>query len=298
MDVSIIIVNYNTQKLLRECISSIIDKTNNLNYEIIVVDNASSDDSISMIRSYFPQVRLIESEENLGFGRANNKGAEVANGKYLFLLNTDTLLINNAIKIFFDLMEEESSQNIGACGGNLFKIDQSPNFSYSLYFPSLFSIFCYRGHIPFLMNNENFNKSGKIKDVAIIIGADLFIRKKIFNEIKGFDPSIFMYIEDGELLYRIKKMKYRIVSNPEAKIIHLQGASSSNIKKLKMEISSYVVYFKKHHNLRTVYIYLLMELFFTSLKFFISILSFKKEKSLDYFSVIKNILHKNLKYEK
>lgn len=290
MDVSIIIVNYNTSRLMNSCISSVIEKTQNINYEIIVIDNASSDSSVQMLREFYPQVQLVESKVNLGFGRANNKGVEIAKGKYLFLLNTDTLLINNAIKILFDFMEEESSHNIGACGGNLYKIDNSPNFSYSLNFPTLFTHFCYRAHIPLLLNNENFNKTGKIKDVAIIIGADLFLRKYIFDELKGFDPSFFMYVEDGELLYRLKKMKYRVVSNPEAKIMHLQGASSATIFKYKMEIASYVIYFRKHFNKCTLNSYKLIELFIVSTKLAFSIITFRKTNSLNYFNIVKYIL--------
>lgn len=293
MDVSIVIVNFNTAKLLYDCITSIRDKTTGINYEIIIVDNASTDESVQLVRSFFPEIHLVVNKENIGYGKANNQGASIAQGEYLFLLNTDTLLINNAIKILFDFMEEESSQDIGACGGNLYKIDHRPNFSYSLYFPTLLSIFCYRGHIQFLMMNENFNNSGKIKDVAIIIGADLFVRKNIFNELDGFDPSIFLYIEDGELLYRIKRMKYRVVSNPNAKIIHLQGASSSKITKLKMEIDSYIIYFKKHHNPLTVKIYILIELFFISLRLITAILAFKKERCLVYSSLIREILRNN-----
>jgi len=290
MDVSIIIVNYNTSKLLEECISSVLTKTKNLEFEIIVVDNSSVDDSVNVMRTRFPKVKLIESKDNLGFGRANNVGATIAKGKYLFFLNTDTLLINNAIKILFDFMEKEENQDVGACGGNLFKKDLSPNFSYSLHFPSLWSHFCYRAHLSSFVNNENFNETGMVKDVAIIIGADLFVRKKIFDGINGFDPSFFMYVEDGELALRIKKEKYRIVSVPEAKIIHLQGASSPNIFKLKSEISSYIIYFTKHFQFYTVWLYKLMELFFSSLKLTFSIICFNKRRSYDYLNVIKHIL--------
>ena len=290
MDISVIIVNYNTSKLLADCIKSINDKTSNLRYEIIVVDNASSDDSVAEVRRCYPTVLLIENKENLGFGRANNKGAEVAKGKYLFLLNTDTLLINNAINILFLFMEEINNENIGACGGNLYKGDLSPNASYSLYFPSLFSIFCYRAHLSFLLSNETFNISGEIKDVAIIIGADLFIRKKVFDDLGGFDPSFFMYVEDGELSYRIRKSNYRVVSNPEAKIIHLQGSSSSSLFKCKHEISSYFIYFGKHANLYTLIIYWIIELMNAICKLLASVVTFKTSKIKDYFMLVKYIL--------
>jgi len=293
MDVSIIIVNYNTCSLLKNCIESIILNTKDVLYEIIVVDNDSKDDSLRMVHSNFPKVKLLESKENLGFGRANNKGAEIATGRYLFLLNTDTLLIDNPVKVLFDFMEKKSSTNIGACGGNLYKKNFSPNFSYSLHFPSLLNVFCYRGRIPFFINNENFNYSGKIKDVAIIIGADLFIRKCIFDELNGFDPAFFMYVEDAELSFRINRMNYRVVSNPEAKIIHLQGASSQKFFKLKMEIISYAIYFKKHKSLVTVKIYKLIELIFALSKFVVFLLTFQKKKCLDYINIIKFILCSN-----
>jgi len=295
MDVSIVIVNYNTSSLLKNCLESIALHTKNLSYEIIVVDNASRDDSTSMVRENYPLVKIIECNENLGFGRANNKGAELSNGKYIFFLNTDTLLINNAIKVLFDTMEEEGNGDIGACGGNLYKMDYSPNYSYTLYFPSLWSVFCYRGHIPFFVKSEFFNDTDKIKDVALIIGADLFIRRALFEEINGFDPLFFMYVEDTELLYRLQQKHYRIVSNPEARIFHLQGASSSNVEKLRMEMTSYFIYFRKHHNLFTVNVYRLIELFFATLKMIVSLMTFNKKRSVDYFSIIVFLLNASRK---
>lgn len=292
MDVSIIIVNYNTSKLLTDCINSIKEKTYGINYEIIVVDNSSIDDSVSILKLYYQDVKVIESKENLGFGKANNLGAKSANGKYLLLLNTDTLLINNAIKIFYDFMEEESSKDIGACGGNLYKSDFQPNFSYSSHFPSLFNIFCYRAHLQFLIKNESFNNSGNIKNVAIIIGADLFIRKKVFYELNGFDPRFFMYVEDGDLSYVMKKNNYRVVSNPNAKIIHLQGKSSNTIFKYKMEFESYLIYFRKHSNITIVKAYKLIELFFAFSKYTFSLITFNKLRKLDYLNMIKFILSK------
>jgi len=290
MDVSIIIVNYNTSLLLKNCINSIIHFTSDIMVEIIVVDNSSKDESCNMIKRLFPNVLLFESNTNLGFGRANNKGVELARGKYLLLLNSDTILFNNAIKNFFDFMEQDQRQEIGVCGGNLLKSDMSSNFSYSLYYPSLFSIFCYRSHMTFLLNNESFNTSNKIKDVAIIIGADLFMRRELFNEINGFDPEFFMYVEDGDLLYRIKQKKYRIVSNPNIVIIHLQGASSNTIFKYKMEIKSYMIYFKKNSNKISLFIYKIIEFIFVLLKCIISVILLKKKKAIDYYNLLRYIL--------
>ena len=290
MDVSVIIVNYNTSVLLDNCISSLLEKTKGINFEIIVVDNASSDNSLSMMKQKYSLIKLIESKENLGFGKANNLGSKYANGKYLFLLNTDTLLINNAIKILFDYMEIGSNINIAACGGNLYNQDLTPNFSYSINFPSLKSVFSYRSRLPFLQNNEYFNATDEVKDVSIVIGADFFVRKNIYDKIGGFDPSFFMYVEDGELCYRIKKLNYRIVSVPLAKIIHLQGKSSSNSFKLQMEFTGYLIYFKKHFSSLTLKMYKLIEVFFAFLRMIFFTVTINKSKIKDYFNLIKFII--------
>lgn len=100
MDVSIIIVNYNTKELTRNCLRSIFDQTKDVDFEVIVSDNGSTDGSIEMIRAEFPQVILIENNANLGFGAANNRGLKIARGKYVFYLNSDTVLLNNAVKLF------------------------------------------------------------------------------------------------------------------------------------------------------------------------------------------------------
>ncbi|WP_167449350.1 MULTISPECIES: glycosyltransferase family 2 protein [Chryseobacterium] len=290
MDVSIIIVNYNTEKLLKECITSIIDKTENLLYEIIVVDNNSVKSPNKMLSENFPEVIFVQSDENLGFGKANNLGVSYAKGKYVFLLNSDTILINNAIKILFDF--KDKNKEIGACGGNLFTEDMKPNFSFSMYYPSLFSIIAYRLHLSFLLNNNVFNESGKPQDVAIVIGADLLMEKELFDELSGFDPAFFMYVEDGELQLRIKKKGLKMMSVPEAKIIHLQGASSSTFFKMKTEFDSYFYYFKKHFNISSQTKYKYIELFSNSIKLIYFTLTNNKSKKKDYQDILKYIYAK------
>ena len=108
MDVSVIIVNYNTVELTKQCILSIYNQTKDVNFEIIVVDNNSEDNSVKIIENNFPQVILINNSDNIGFGRANNLGVEIAKGKYIFFLNSDTILLNNAIKIFVDYMRKNN----------------------------------------------------------------------------------------------------------------------------------------------------------------------------------------------
>lgn len=136
MDVSVIIVSYNTCDLLKKCICSILEKTKGVSFEIIVVDNHSSDESVKVITESFPEVKIISLEENLGFGRANNWGSYKSIGKYLFFLNPDTILLNDAISILVEFLSK--NPEIAIVGGNLYKEDMSFNGSCRMEMPSFF----------------------------------------------------------------------------------------------------------------------------------------------------------------
>lgn len=257
MDVSIIIVNYNTRELVINCIESIINQTLNLTFEIIVVDNASIDGSQQSIKNIYPQVILIESKVNLGFGKANNLGTENARGKYLFFLNSDTILLNNSIFALYNFNEINFSKlNIGISGGIL--IDKSGLETGSFGpLPSktnmLKSILGLLPRFTKMTSNETeFFKTNGFLEVGYITGADMFISKSIFNEIGGFDPNIFMYYEETDLQLRLKNANYRNYIISGTKIIHLEGASFNHIdannKKRLLVTKSRFYYFRKHSN--------------------------------------------------
>lgn len=280
MDVSVIIVNYNTLKLTKNTIDSVIEKTKNLKYEIILVDNASIDGSTEFFeKSYKNKIIFIKNKENLGFGRANNKGIEIAKGKYIFLLNSDTLLINNAIKILFDFMEENS--NCGICGGNLYDSNKNPVISYELKLPqnkfNLFEILkkITRRKVVF------FNETNFPMEVGYISGADMLIRKNVLDKVEKFDKDFFMYYEETELTYRIKKLGYKIISVPQAKIIHLEGRSTVfKEQRFHMFLESKYKYFYKTTDLKTCkYVYYISQIG----HFIRLILSFNK----DYLKMLK-----------
>lgn len=257
MDISIIIVNYNTLKLTKNTINSVIEKTKDLNYEIILVDNASTDGSVEFFeKEYKDKIIFIKNDKNIGFGRANNKGIEIAKGKYVFLLNSDTLLINNAIKILFDFMEK--NENCGVCGGNLFDINLKPTHSFLRELPCLSSeidskLNFFSKIIRKIMNKRaDFNYFKVEKEVGYITGADMMIRRKILSEVGYFDEDFFMYSEETELTYRIKKRGYKVISVPQAMIIHLEGKSTIfKERKYHMILESKYKYFYKTSNLRT-----------------------------------------------
>ena len=249
MEVSIIIVNYNTIDLVIDCIESIYEKTKNISFEIIVVDNASIDNSVNLLTEKFPKVKLLALEQNIGFGKANNEGVKLAEGDTIFFLNSDTLLINDAISILCEYLKKHPQ--VGLCGGNLYTKNLKPNVSYSP-FPS---IFCEMKNVlginkSQLKKTEFYNETESKKINGYISGADILVRKELIEKY-AFDPDFFMYYEDVELSYRISQLGYEIHSVSDAKIIHLQGMSAeSKNKELKLLVSSYLIeskliYFRK-----------------------------------------------------
>lgn len=246
MDVSIIIVNYNTKQLLADCLATVFEKTKDVAYEVIVVDNASTDGSEEYIIERFPNIKWISSGENLGFGRANNLGAKYASGKYLFFLNSDTLLLNNAIRIFFDYAESHQYEKIGTLGSWLLDKNGTPNSSFG-FFP------CATNEIKYLLGKYQLPISNDIieeKNVDYITGADLFIEKRLFDEMDGFDKNIFMYYEETDLQYRIARRGLSRKVIPGPRIIHLEGGSFENkglsLKRFLMAQTSYNYYLRKN----------------------------------------------------
>lgn len=228
MDVSIIIVNYNTLKLTSECIESVIKNTKGLDYEIVLVDNASKDGS----KEFFgrdTRLKYIYSDENLGFGRANNLGYKYCLGKYIFLLNSDTLLLNNAVYAFWK-SAEESDTTIACFGSVLLNANGQTTHSYSI-FPSICSTLKSLYYLYMRKSIDEEPPTTLPKVVDYVTGADLFIRRKQIEQLGLFNPDFFMYYEETELQYRYFKKGYKsvVISGPE--IIHLEGASVNKKKR-------------------------------------------------------------------
>lgn len=251
INVSIIIVNFNTKDITYNCIQSIIEQTKELSYEIILVDNASTDGSQVFFKK-FNGIKFIQSKRNIGFGRANNLGFKVASGKYIFLLNSDTILLNNAVKCFYDAMEL-NDKSIACLGAKLLAEDGfSENNSYGD-FPSIKSTFksILNIYLPFTKNTDKI----KLRDsfeVDYIIGADLFIRKKVIDQFGLFDPDFFMYFEESNMQLRYFNSGYKnlIISTP--KIIHLEGVSDpskgSSYASKRIYLNSMFLFFKKRYS--------------------------------------------------
>lgn len=255
IDVSVIIVNYNTKALTKACIDSVFFKTKGVSFEVILVDNASNDGS----KEYFAcdqRINYIYHHSNVGFGRANNLGYQYAKGDYIFFLNSDTLLMNNAIYELFHYLDATDT-SIGCIGCVL--TDRYGHITHSYGdFPTIKS-YCLRllayYHIR-LKAYSDMPKEGDVYplNVDYVTGADMFVKRHVLEECGLFDPDFFMYFEETDLQYRFRQHGYisQIIISPAIK--HLQGASNRPTKKgksLKMaqiELKSRLLYAKKHFN--------------------------------------------------
>lgn len=236
-DVSIIIVNWNTRDILRDCLTSVYSQTRNITYEVIVIDNASSDGSAEMIKGEFPQVVLIENSENKGFGAANNQGMRIAAGRFFLLLNSDTLILEGAIQKTIHYAGVHPEAGVIGCrvvwpDGTL----QSTCFRFAnLPFILLSSLMFFRMakpfHIPLLhperYPNLNYEEE---HDVDVVAGCFFLVRQEVIQAVGMFDEDFFMYGEEAEWSFRITKAGWKVRYFPGASIVHLYGASSFQIE--------------------------------------------------------------------
>lgn len=229
--ISFIIVNFRTPDLVLGCVRSILELTKRQPYEIIVIDNASGDDSLERL-GQVPQISLIANAKNLGFGAANNIGARVAKGKYLFFLNSDTYLLNDAAAHFYDFMEDGQHQDVGCCGGNL--LDQSRQKQVSFgNFPSLAETYSqlgfyrlYRAYYAERLAIGVVCQGEDPRTVDYVSGANMFFRSALFHALGGFDEDFFLYFEEAELSYRMQRRGFRSVVLPSVPIVHFEGGSN------------------------------------------------------------------------
>lgn len=251
MDISIIIVNYKTPQLLVDCIDSIKQYTNKIDYEVIVVDNNSEDESESIVMSKYPDVKYLYLKSNYGFGYANNRGVDVAEGDYVFFLNSDTRLIENSIFALYNYLK--GNPNVGICGGNLVDAQLNPTNSYTHLFPGI------RNELSLLSGNlflrlvhrhtYCYNDTNTPLIVARLSGADMMIPRALFIKVGGFDEAYFLYSEETDLAYRIKMEGYASVCIPNSKIIHLEGKSCSfSINKTRWGLISRDRFLHKKYN--------------------------------------------------
>lgn len=232
MDLSIIILNYNTCELTLKALRSVYASRTGYQFEVILIDNASSDSSVEKIREEFPQVQLIENQENVGFAKANNQGMRIATGRYILLLNSDTIVQIDTLEIMVRFMDEHP--DVGASGCKVILPDGSLDKACRRGFPTPSASFYYAfgisklfPHVPrFNQYQLGYLNPDEEYPVDCLVGAFMLVRSKAIDEVGLLDEQFFMYGEDVDWCYRIKQAGWTNYYYPKTHIIHYKGASS------------------------------------------------------------------------
>jgi N-acetylglucosaminyl-diphospho-decaprenol L-rhamnosyltransferase len=255
MDLSVVTVSYNTRELLRACLASVISTLpSTLDYELFVVDNASADGSAAMVREDFPQVRLVCNSENRGFSAANNQGLEKSSGRYLMLLNPDTVVGVGALEWMLKALEERIE--VGAVGPRL--VFPDGGFQHSAFtFPTLPMIFLdfFPIHHRLLESRLNgrypreWYQRGDPFRIDHPLGAALMVKRMVVEEVGLLDEGFFMYCEEIDWCLRIKQAGWQILCCPQAEVIHHAGESTGQFRDemyVELHKSRYYLY-EKHY---------------------------------------------------
>ncbi|MHA0856166.1 glycosyltransferase family 2 protein [Paenibacillus sp. CMAA1364] len=232
MDLSILILNYNTCKLTMDCLQSVFASHTSYQYEVIVIDNHSTDSSVETITKEYPQATLIANDDNVGFARGNNQGMDIAIGRYVLLLNSDTIIQTDTLQTMISFMDENSTVGASGCkvilpNGNLDKACRRG-------FPTPSASFYYAFGISRLFpDHKRFNQyqlghldPNQEYPVDCLVGAFMMLRRETIAQVGGLDETFFMYGEDVDWCYRIKQAGWEIYYYPRTTIVHLKGGSA------------------------------------------------------------------------
>lgn len=253
MKLSIIIVSWNVREDLLKCIRSIEENKPSCTFEVIITDNASTDCTVDMIKKCFPEVKIIENHDNIGFAAANNQALKISQSKYILFLGPDTIIHPKSLDILIEFLD--SNEDVGGCGPKLLNADGStqdsvrrfPSFRGALHRHTAFKFLgLFKGEYRrWLMYDFNEDKQ---RDVDQVMGAALMVRRSVTEQVGVMDERFFIYYEEVDLCYRIKQAGWRVVFMPEAVITHLGGRSAGQmpVEKHIMAMTSLLKFFRKH----------------------------------------------------
>jgi GT2 family glycosyltransferase len=230
MDITVIIVSHNTREMTLECIDSVIRETSSVQYEIIAFDSGSTDGSVDAIKAKFPNIMLLTSSIDVGFASANNFVAKYAHGRYLLLLNPDTVVLDHAIDRLYEFAIANPTCRIW--GGRTLSRNRSLNPSSCWRHANVWSVFCWLVGLSLMTRSKLFNWEGYggwkrdcVRAVDIVTGCFFLIGRDFWDQLGGFDPIFFMYGEEADMCLRARKLGARPTFTPTATIIHYGGAS-------------------------------------------------------------------------
>jgi GT2 family glycosyltransferase len=271
--VSIIIVNWNGEGMIERCLRALENSQTQTSFETIVVDNASTDNSPNIIREQFPEVKLLVSAENGGFGKGNNQGLPLATGKYYLLLNSDAFVHQGTLDAMVQLME--SQEDIGVVGCKLLHEDGALQRScynfptlatelwWSLWLDRAFSASKVFGKYEMLYWDME-----DVREVDSVMAACVLLRKEAIDQVGLFDERFFMYSEEVDLYYRLKRAGWKIFYTPHAVATHIWGGSTrkTKLKNFLQLYRSRVLFFRKHYGVLTTALYKLLLAFASTLR--------------------------------
>lgn len=252
--VDIILVSYNTAEYTLKALASVYQETQADTFNLIVVDNNSSDDSVSSIKAQFPQITLISSDRNLGFAGGVNLAASYAKGDYILLLNPDTVILEHAIDRLVQFAQQQPQQ--GIWGGITLNKNLSINTHNAWAEESISTLFfsvlglnrIFKRSCFFNRANYGCWQRDSIKAVDVLQGSFFLTSKSLWDQLEGLDETFFMYAEEADYCYRAKQLGYRPLITPEAKIIHHGGGSEKNLAgKMIRLLTGKVTFINKHH---------------------------------------------------
>jgi GT2 family glycosyltransferase len=253
VDVSVIIVTWNSEQHIRKCLEAVRGRAINLRSEIMVVDNFSSDGTVKEVQEFSPTVALIENQENLGYAHANNQGIEKSTGTYVLLLNPDTEIEGNALDLMLKFMD--AKPRVGAMGPRLLNPDGSVQAS-CREFPRFSTLLCeFTGLSRLFRKSRIFGRwrmgyfdFDRTIEVDQPMGSCLMLRHETLEQVGAFDESFPMFFNDVDLCYRIKAAGWKIFFYSEAQVTHYRGASTSKAKRKMIWLSHLAFYrfFRKH----------------------------------------------------
>ncbi len=255
-DLAVVILSFNTKELTRRCLESIYNNKWESDLQVILVDNASSDSTVEMVKKEFSKVQLIISPENLGFSRGNNLGLEAADAKYYLFLNSDTEVLPGSLDSLLKFAQN-SPEDYGIISAKLLNPDKTlqPNAGYLPYFGAMFNwlsglddIFQVLGITIPSYHQQNSSFYNKSKVVGWVSGTAFMVSRKLVKEVGGWDKNIFMYAEDVDYCLRAQKAGFKVSWTDKAEIIHIGGASSKDpqYRQWLGEFKGLIYVYKKH----------------------------------------------------
>jgi len=253
MDISVIVVNRNTRDILRKCLASVLAETAGISFEVIVVDNGSTDGSAEMVRHEFPQVTLIGNQDNRGFAAANNQGMRVARGRYVLLLNSDTVVLDGAIQKTVAFADEHPEAAVVGC--RVLNPDRSLQPTCFL-FPSLPNMLLSTTYLYKLFPRNRFFGRERmtwwdrddVREVEVVTGCFMLVQREAIENVGLMDERFFMYAEETDWCYRFKRAGWMNLFCPGASIVHLGGGSTrARADDMNIQLRRSILQFMKKH---------------------------------------------------